>query len=47
MDESNGLLWIKLLGLLVAGAAFVVWQWRDLRNARVHSLKDRSQGPKD
>lgn len=45
MNEANGLLWIKLLGLVVAGIAFVVWQWRDLRDARSQSSRNRDKTP--
>lgn len=43
MSESGGLLWVKILGLVLAGAAFVVWQWLDLRKAAAASKKKRDE----
>ena len=47
MSETSGLLWVKLLGLLIAAAAFFVWQWRDLRDARRESAKSPARTPLD
>jgi hypothetical protein len=32
---------VEVLGLLIAGALFVGWQWRDLRRAREQTRKQR------
>lgn len=45
MSETSGLLWVKLLGLVIAGVAFFVWQWRDLRDARLKSSKSHGKTP--
>lgn len=34
---GDALVWVKVLGLLAAGAAFAGWQWRDLKQARAQS----------
>lgn len=43
MEGSGGLLWLKVLGLVGAGLAFAIWQWRDLRVARAESEKRQSK----
>jgi hypothetical protein len=47
MSETSGLLWVKLLGLLIAAVAFFVWQWRDLRDASRQSAKGPTNTPLD
>ena len=37
MGMGESLIWVKVLGLVAAGAAFFGWQWRDLKQARAQS----------
>lgn len=37
MGMGESLIWVKVLGLVAAGAAFFGWQWRDLKQARAQT----------
>jgi hypothetical protein len=37
--SDSPLLWVKVLGLVIAGIAFVAWQFADLKRARKASQK--------
>lgn len=40
-EGAVSLKWVEVLVLLIAGALFVGWQWRDLRRAREHTRQQR------
>lgn len=47
MNAESSLIWVKVLGLVAAGVAFVWWQFRDLAREKKRTTLRQSRTPAD